>query len=658
MAELTHKKVEKTRHAAIEAMWKEIEILLNEKGIVEKGLIPREKTAMEIFRDKDREFYSIQDFRGLFIQWTEERAINGKIKAQAPHEQASKKNMELCEFFLGKYFPEFRKAEASRHGTAKIGYSYGVQIPVRISGPISEKPTATIGVDRQDKTHFGDVEKSVGVQYKTDGTVGLTAGYRGAYAEAGIKDARLGVKHSALDIAGAWAKDKFGIIFGAAAGPFAYGYDILKGGLTGGVNWFFAGIDFVMTSIDKAKKRDKEKKTGFVKELAKVLLNPIEIVKTAFEVVVVKPILRIRDLFDMIFSGPGKKKGALDRIEFAKMMEKVEKAEEYGNFHTARKTARQMLQHDLDPLQKAYAQLTLDRVEYRMAYKGLPISLNPFVPGFLRSKRKMVERKINSEIDLAIKKINEIGPDMNAEERKQFVYLYNYLFVKASTEKTVEGYQMPIESPVPKKSLNPIIACIEKNQDRYAKIVAETAKEFNLEIKEGRFESALERTWEIDMLANSRGYWAIKDKYEESRLMDFISISKVFSPDKKISLAEISLYSDLIKSSDKKLTEFYLGMVLEEVKAKPKEIVDLARIRFKKIKKLDRKIAKLKKKEAEQDKPSDAKEIRDEIRELQEELKNERALLSAILELSEHAGIESSFKATEFGTMKEILSKK
>ncbi|MEW6528448.1 MAG: hypothetical protein AB1391_01020 [Candidatus Micrarchaeota archaeon] len=451
---------------------------LTQKGIYKDGSIKADYVDLTRFTDQGKKEYSSADIGNKFDEWLKvaEVAKNKKIKDQ-----------DLINFFLKAHFPAYRESNYSDYKCRYLGWSFGTKVSTL--GTVD----TTIGLGNESYNVFAPQSKSrIGMQYSKDG-LGPSVELSGVSAKISKKGTNLGIGGGGpLNVS--LSKPKHGLwntVIGFSLGPFGWGYNFLTKKISRSMDWFGTVLGVLTLSWSKANERSKEKGTNLAIELSKQLVFPQNIWNTAFEVFVKNPIAKLIDIYDGLF--PTKVKEFKSRTEETdpKKIADIVKEENKkismdigrGNFNTAKKRIRNLLSSPISSkiATPDYAKLKdqEDKIEFSIAYSGLPISLNIFNPStFLRSKKKLAERNINDKITNAITNvettIDALSKEQNnmnlSQELAQNLDLdrsCEYLKTKLpQTENgqiklTPEGYAIP-NTPVPRRDLNEIVEAIGK----------------------------------------------------------------------------------------------------------------------------------------------------------------------------------------------------
>lgn len=660
------KEDEKRIDIAMEKTWEHIVEQLKAKGLLAGAGVNVKNLDWSILDKTGRKSYTLDEIRNVFQGWAMARV--DLFDKQGAGDRLKKKNEELGNAFLTVIIASepVRKKLLTRHAVEDKKYDAGTEVPTH------GKPTFSIGATRGRQTDFGDSVYSGGIYYKTGEEKGLMAGASlgGGYARAGQKDAKVGVNQSATEAyVEQRSKKGFDAVVGLVAGPFTYGYNFAKKTFAGGFEPAMAIFDLIMTTITGASWRSKEKGTGLGSELLEGL-KPINLVKTLYEVLAVKPALKLKDLWDWVFNKPGTQAKSITISEYFDAMDAVRKDESYDNLHSARKKLEGLLLRELDPVSKAEVKNELEKIEFRIASKGLPLSLNIFKPSTLfKSKRKVAEDRIREDIEKAMARLDELSRkrEMSDGEKAEFIYNYSYLNMKLITadQPSVEGYKMPVY-PVPYTSTNPIKEVLERNGKTYASLLAEKSKSLSAEVEAARktgagFAAIVEnRVADIRILAQEEDYGY--DKYigaeGKRNLLDFLYVAEPLIYDRSFGEMHLDTYR-LFKDDgrDEKIGAFFEQQLVERIRKYSQKAAGLATGYARSIAGNEKQIATLEKELREMEgKEGDAvekdkKAIREEKDKLDQENKKTKVMLIPLVELIGRAGMEASYPQ---GILEEI----
>lgn len=659
MEKTVEKKEEKTLDIAKEKIWHDVVRQLEEKGLLDKRThsVDRKGTDEGKFLDLGaRNRYYLHEIREKFNSWLSDYERETKISPQREKEIINNANRDVVAFFLQTHFVPFRTGALTEHATLDVKPEVSTKLATE------GKPETQVGIRVDKTTHYGDSIYGTGVYYNFNKTKGVSvsANIQEGYVRVGTKEQRVGVTQSALDTFLSYSKKRFGFIAGLVAGPFTYGYNILNHTFTGGANWFVAGFNFLMDLVKDAQKRSEERGVGLGLELLKSL-SPVNLVKTAVDVMIVKPVRKLKDAWDMVFKAGKVAPQKMSEVGYRKEMEKIEGDIALDNLNTAKKRLEVLIQHNIDPIAKAEVKNKLDEMEYRLASKGFPLGLNIFKPStFLRSKRKMADEKLRKEMEGDIKELGQLFEKqkkggLSEEEKKKSVYLYAYLSGKMEERReSREGFPIS-RSPVPFPSHNLIINQLRNTKPGFEGIMVEKAKLLSEKIESGANPEAVmqQHAWETKLMAIV-GYGVFSKtglgQSERKNLEEYAAYAWALSANEEISLDEMDTYSQGAKSG--KMFEFYEGQLVKKAQKYKDDFANLARARAKKIGNFNEEIEANEK--AAKESPEDTHKINAEIRTLEAERKAETERLRAIMKINERAKILEAYDKDLYAMCKKL----
>lgn len=194
-----------------------------------------------------------------------------------------------------------------------------------------------------------------------------------------------------------------------------------------------AGREYVAKIEDDNLLHVKEDR-GFFKIVGQIF-NPLTLLRDAVDVAVKDPIKKAEDVMYTYRKAPDGRK--LSEGEKKKYEEKMRDAIKRENYNTARYAAKLLIQSpDVKGAEKAGYMLTLDDIEWAMAYKGFFVG---YISGLgFGNRKKMVQKSIESRVRESMGAVKTKDPSS-----QEFACAAAYLGEKASFVATRTGKQVP-----------------------------------------------------------------------------------------------------------------------------------------------------------------------------------------------------------------------
>lgn len=193
---------------------------------------------------------------------------------------------------------------------------------------------------------------------------------------------------------------------------------------------------------------------GFGTRLGRAL-NPVTLVKDAYNAAVVKPIYKLKDTYDGFRNPSAGEK--LDKAGIEKTEERMWEAHARGDFSTARYNARLLVQSTSGE-KKAEYMLALDTIEWAVGNQGLFVG---YISGLgFGNRRNMVDASIEKRVKESINAIEKAEPGS-----PEFMCAQKYIAGKAQFRGTAAGKRVP-RSYSPERLQNDITDSYVKADER------------------------------------------------------------------------------------------------------------------------------------------------------------------------------------------------